>query len=206
MLFRSYSPGYRQAWLEQLREKGVRSRAQRLYQQLDLLQLLRREARKELLAESRKQAVSSRLRKIPSLGPVRVALLLAWMQTAHRFRSKRQLWSYSGLGLETHDSGEYRMRDGQPQRKRKAPRVRGLNVNHNHDLKELFKSAATQAGSSPRGGVLHQFYLQLLAKGIKPEMARLTLARKIAAIVLTLWKKGEEFNAQLVKTQASLSA
>jgi len=58
-------------------------------------------ARQELLAESRKQAVSARLRKIPSLGPVRVALLLAWMQTAHRFRSKRQLWSYSGLlGME----------------------------------------------------------------------------------------------------------
>jgi transposase len=30
------------------------------------------------------------------------------MQTPHRFRTKRQLWSYSGLGLETHDGGEYR--------------------------------------------------------------------------------------------------
>jgi hypothetical protein len=29
-----------------------------------------------------------------------------------------------------------------------------------------------------------------LAKGIKPTMVRLTLARKIAAIALTLWKKG----------------
>jgi len=26
---------------------------------------------------------------------------------------------------------------------------------------------------------------------MKPEMARLTLARKIAAITLTLWKRGE---------------
>jgi len=29
-----------------------------------------------------------------------------------------------------------------------------------------------------------------LAKGIKPTMVHLTLARKIAAITLTLWKKG----------------
>jgi len=36
----------------------------------------------------------------------------------------------------------------------------------------------------------------LLAKGMKPEMARLTLARKIAAITLTLWKRGERFDAE----------
>ena len=30
-----------------------------------------------------------------------------------------------------------------------------------------------------------------LAEGIKPTMARLTLARKMAAIRLTLWKKGD---------------
>jgi hypothetical protein len=33
---------------------------------------------------------------------------MAVMQTPHRFRTKRQLWNYCGLGLETHDSGEYR--------------------------------------------------------------------------------------------------
>jgi hypothetical protein len=43
----------------------------------------------------------------------------------------------------------------------------------------------------------------LLAKGIKPTMARLTLARKIAAITLTLWKKGESFDAEKLKSQAA---
>jgi hypothetical protein len=43
----------------------------------------------------------------------------------------------------------------------------------------------------------------LLVKGMKPEMARLTLARKIAAITLTLWKKEERFDAQQLKTQAA---
>ncbi len=36
------------------------------------------------------------------IGPIRAARLLALMQTPHRFRSKRQLWTYSGLGIETH--------------------------------------------------------------------------------------------------------
>jgi hypothetical protein len=42
--------------------------------------------------------------------------LLALMQTPHRFRSKRQLWTYSGLGIETHDSAQYRYVRGQLQR------------------------------------------------------------------------------------------
>ena len=69
-----------------------------------------------------------------------------------------------------------------------------LNVNHNHDhdLKSVFKSAATRAGKSKNPFVI--FYQNLLARGIEPQMARLTLARKIAAIVLNIWKKGEHFD------------
>jgi hypothetical protein len=53
----------------------------------------------------------------------------------------------------------------------------------------------------PHAGVRRR--AELLDKGMKPEMARLTLARKIAAITLTLWKKGERFDAELVKPQAA---
>jgi hypothetical protein len=35
------------------------------------------------------------------------------------------------------------------------------------------------------------------------QLARLTLARKIAAITLTLWKKGERFNVEHLKAQAA---
>jgi transposase len=79
--------------------------------------------------------------------------------------------------------------------------LRGLNANHNHDLKNLFKSAATQASTST--DPLGAFYQNLLAKGMKPAMARLTLARKMAAIVLTIWKKGERFDPEQLKRQAA---
>ena len=39
------------------------------------------------------------LRRIPRLGPIRVALLIGLVQTPHRFRTKRQLWAYCGLAL-----------------------------------------------------------------------------------------------------------
>jgi transposase len=67
-------------------------------------------------------------------------------------------------------------------------------------LKNLFKAAATTA--SVREGVLREFYLGLLAQGTRPEMARLTLARKIAAITLKIWKEGEAFDAGHLKPQA----
>jgi len=195
------SPRHRSAWLEELSESGVRRRAERLYQQLDALVELRREVRRELLAESKRHPASELLRQIPRLGPIRVALAIALIQTPHRFRTKRQLWAYCGLALQTRSSGECRYTGGQLQPSKRPPALRGLNVNHNHDLKNLFKSAATQASASP--DPLGEFYKNLLATGMKPSMARLTLARKLAAIVLKIWKKGERFDPAQLKRQAA---
>ena len=68
-------------------------------------------------------------------------------------------------------------------------------------MKDIFKGAATRASCGV--GRLRDFYVALLDKGMKPEMARLTSARKIAAIALTLWKKEERFYAEQLKTQAA---
>jgi len=133
--------------------------------------------------------------------PFASVLAVALMQTPHRFRTKRQLWAYSGLALETRISAEYRVVEGQVRRSKKLLSIRGLNKDHNHDLKGLFKGAATMA--SVRPGPFQDFYQAALAKGIKPTMARLTLARKMAAITLTLWKKGENFDAEKLKSQAA---
>ena len=127
--------------------------------------------------------------------------LIALIQTPHRFRTKRQLWAYCGLALQTRSSGEYRFSAGQLQPSKKPPAPRGLNINHNHDLKNLFKSAAIHVSTSP--DAWGDFYRSLLDKGMKPAMARLTLARKMAAIVLTLWKKGERFDPGQLKRQAA---
>jgi len=70
-----------------------------------------------------------------------------------------------------------------------------------HDLKNLFKGAAIVASSKP--GPFQEFYAALLAKGMRPEMARLTLARKIATIALIVWKKGVCFDAQYLKPQTA---
>src|SRR5947207_11407836 len=196
-----YAARHRAEWLAMIAQPGVRIRAERLYQQLDSLQPMRLQARHELLQESHKHAAVKLLRQIPSIGPIRAALLVALLQTPHRFRTKRQLWAYSGFAVETHDSGEYRCVRGKLQRNRERITVRGLNDNHNKDLKNLFKSAAISASTRP--GPLHDFYVARLEKGMRPTMARLTLARKIAAVSLTMWKKGVGFDSQKLHRQAA---
>jgi hypothetical protein len=157
--------------------------------------------RRELLAESKKHKATKLLCQIPAIGPIRAALLIALIQTPHRFRTKRPLWKYSGFGIEMHSSADYRKVQGQLERTRKQVSVRGLNRDCNHDLKNLFKSAATIASVKP--GPFQEFYAALVAKGMRPEMARLTLARKIATIVLIVWKKGVSFDAQYLKPQTA---
>src|SRR6202140_670402 len=196
-----YAPRHRVEWLGKISEAGVRRRAEFYYQQLDALRTLRQQVRRDLLGESKKHQAWKQLCQIPSIGPIRGAGLLGILQTPHRFRTKRQLWTYSGFGIETHSSADHRYVEGQLQRSKKPVLIRGLNENCNHDLKNLFKGAAIIAATKP--GPLQEFYAALLAKGMRPEMARLTLARKIAAIILIVWKKGVSFDAQHLKLQTA---
>ena len=176
-------------------------RAEFYYQQLDELRRLRQQVRRELLAESGKHQASKLLCQIPSIGPIRAAQLIAILQTPHRFRTKRQLWAYGGLAIETHSSADHRYVEGQLRPSKRPVSLRGLNRNHNHDLKNIFKGAAIIAAT--KAGPFQEFYAALVAKGMRPEMARLTLARKIAAITLIVWKKGVSFDAQHLKPQTA---
>jgi transposase len=196
-----YAPRHRAEWLAKISEAGVRRRAEHYYQQLDALRSLHQEARRDLLLEAKKHKPWKLLRLIPGIGPIRAAIVIAVMQTPHRFRTKRHLWTYSGLALETHDSAQYRVAEGQLERAKKPATVRGLNKDYNHDLKDIFKGAAMRASAA--AGPMHDFYEALLAKGRKPTMARLTLARKIAAITLIVWKKEVRFDTNYLKPQAA---
>jgi transposase len=167
---------------------------------LDVLRELRPKAKAAMVGEARRDPAWSVLRSIPFLGPVRVSLLLATMRTPWRFRSKRNLWAYSGLAVVTYTSSEYALLDGRPVRRRRAPMTRGLNRNHNPVLKDIFKGAAAAAAGRP--GPLQDLYLGMVARGMREELARVTLARKLAAITLRLWKKGERYDPAKLTTQA----
>jgi transposase len=187
-----YKPQRREEWLAKLPGLGARARAGRLYSELDHLAGLRREARKALVAECRRQPACKVLLKVPTLGIVRIAQLIAVVVTPHRFRTKRQFWSYCGLAVMTRSSGDHIAGGAGLRRKAKPPATRGLTASHNRTLKYVFKGAALTAS---RCGPFKLWHGELLARGLRPELARVTVARRIAAITLAVWKRGEAFDA-----------
>lgn len=195
-----YQASQRELWLRKIDSAGLRTRAEFLFRQLEQLQLLRREAKRVMLQESRRHAASQLLLQIPEFGPVRIAQIIASVGSPQRFRSKRQFWSYIGLAVVTRSSSDYRLVDNRMQKQRQAAQNRGLNTNYNHRLKSVFKAAALGAA---KNDAYREYYERLLAAGTRAELARLTLARKLAATVLAVWKSGAGFTIQKVMKQAA---
>ena len=191
-----YNTQERKQWLGKLETAALSARASILYEQLDSLTKLRDKAYKAMITEARRHPAYKRLKKVSGLGEVRIAQIIAAVSSPHRFRTKRQFWPYCGLAVVTRNSSEYEVVDGQRRRKRnKQAQTRGLNRNYNRTLKAVFKGAAATAIEREP---FKQYRQRLIDKGIRPELALLTVARKIAAITLTIWKKGEEFDPERV--------
>ena len=128
-----------------------------------MLQQLRREARQDLILEAANIARRSGCARAVAGSDTGGAVDWTGADAAS-FRTKRQ----SGLlrlALETRSSADYGLVDGRLERRKKPVFIRGLNLNHNHDLKNLFKSAATTAGG--REGAFGEIYENLLKKGME---------------------------------------
>jgi hypothetical protein len=132
------------------------------------------------------------LQTAPGIAKKRAAILLATVVTPHRFRTKRQFWSYSGLGIVTRSSSDWVRQSGHWVR---APviQTRGLNRASNRPLKAVFKGAALSARTMLQPNPFRDHYDRMLLAGTNPNLAQLTLARKLAAIVLAMWKTESEY-------------
>ena len=161
-----YQATQREQWLGQIPEAGMRQRAAWLYEQLDQVRKLRKQAKAGMLAESRHHRAVALLRSIPQVGPIRAAQIVATADTPFRFRTKRQFWSYSGLAVVTHSSAEYDFQGGRVRRRSKPVATRGLNRNCNRRLKSVFVSAAVAGGQSdPWSEYLERPHRQRYAAG-----------------------------------------
>jgi len=187
-----YNPELRGEWIEQL-PRAQQQLAELLGRELDILEPLRDQAQKWLFAEAKTHPIVRTLSTAPGLGRTRTAQLVAVVATPHRFRTRRQFWSYCGLGVVTRSSADWKQRSGTWIH---APvqQTRGLNRRRNALLKAVFKGAATTVIRQLPEDPLHAHYQRMLESGIKPTMAKLTLARRIAATVLSMWKHEEVYD------------
>jgi transposase len=188
-----YSEKGREEYLEKLPD-GSRGAAKTLYAQYDAVEGIRRQAEKDLVVEAHRHAISRVLETCPGLGPIRVAQLMPIVVSPGRFRTKRQFWSYCGLGIVMRSSSDWVQKKEGGWTRAEVQKTRGLNLNHNHTLKHIFKGAATTVITQLETEPLRQDYHRLLAAGTKPNLAKLTIARKLAAIALSMWKSKEKYD------------
>ncbi|MCG6955256.1 MAG: IS110 family transposase [Gemmatimonadetes bacterium] len=151
---------------------------------------LKARAEKTLLAEARTQREWRLLKTCPGLGPIRTAELLPVVVTPYRFRSRSGFWAYCGLGIVMRSSSDWVRAPSGEWVKTAVQRTRGLNQNFNHTLKRIFKGATTTVIGRAEDDRIYRHYERLLEEGTKPNLAKLTLARQIAAITLALWRSG----------------
>lgn len=195
-----YQGSKRQGWIEKLPNQGQRTRAELFFQQLDELKVIKRAAQKAMVAESKRHPAYRVLSQVAELGPVRVAQIIPTVETPWRFRSKRPFWHYAGLAVVTRSTADHEIEGGRVRKRRKQIiQTRGLNEDYNRRLKSIFKSAATHACHC---GAYQEYYQGLVQTGMREEMARLAVARKLSATVLAVWKSGESFDAGRIVRKA----
>jgi transposase len=180
---RCQKPGFHQA-LELLRVQQER------------LEPLKAEAQKAMVAEAKSHPATRILQTAPGFGPVRSAELLSIVISPYRFRTSRQFWCYCGLAIVQRSSADWIQKPNGDFFRVKSNQTRGLNQNFNRMAKAIFKGAAMTVLISMPTEPLRADYNRLVVNGTKPNLARLTLARKIAALVLAMWKNQEAYNPQ----------
>ena len=187
-----YSPRRREEWISKL-PWGVRSSAEIWGQQLDSGRDLQQIAEQQMLEAARKFPIYRILQTAPGIGPKRSARLMAIVVTPHRFRTKRLFWSYCGLAVVTRTSSDWVPQAGGKMVRVPVIQTRGLNRACNRELKDLFKGAAQSALRSKPPNPLREAFDRMVEAGTKPNLARLTIARKIAAVILAMWKSESEY-------------
>ena len=189
-----YDPEARKSWIEKLCA-ARRRRAQLYAEELDNQLALVERAEAWLREEARACVAVKVLASAPGIGLVRASQVVATVLTPQRFRTKRQFWAYCGLAVVSRSSSDWEPKSEAGFRPKHRSLTRGLNRNHNPLLKEVFKGAALTVIQRMADIPLAHNYRRLVEEErVNPAMARLTLARQIAAVTLAMWKKQEVYD------------
>jgi len=178
---------------------SARPAAELLFAQYDAIAPVRARAQAELVAESHRHPEPRWLESCPGIGEIRAAQVAAIVVTPERFRTRQQFWSYWArhrhalvVGLGANAARQVATGCGEADA-RSQSQPQSL-------LKNVFKGAAlTVLQTQNREEPLRASYERMLAEGTKPNLAKVTLARKLAAITLAIWKKKEVYEPKTSK-------
>lgn len=182
---RVYHPQYRDDYLAQLDQKSIRFQLENLYAVHDAAVCAQKRAEQELYRLGRRYPEIKEFRRVPGIGPIRSHLFDAYIQTPHRFKNKKKVWRYCGLGIRKQKS------DGKPLA------YPELDRSGNSELKSISNGAfKTAVHHSDGDNAVATFYEQSVARSRKPTNARLNTQRKILATLWSIWKNDTAYKPE----------
>ncbi len=185
--------------IHRLRDQAAKYVAQAYLTQLATATELLTAARTEMIACARRFSAFELLQTVPHVGEIRSAQLIAIIADPGRFKSRRKFWSYGGVGVIQRTSAEHRVANGVVIREE---RVRGVRLSKACQpmFKKILRDVALYA--SLGRGVFRNSYDAFIARGMRASLARVALARKIATIILAVWRSGVPFDASRVNVKS----
>jgi transposase len=178
-----YSTSSRDKFLGQVKQPPIRLQLKRLYTLLDQSTLMKQSAQKSMQSLGRDYPEINEFKKLPGMGTIGAHTFDAYIQTPYRFAKKSRFWKYCRLGVTDCTS------DGKPLGYKR------LDKSGVGELKALSYRAFVSAMKSDNE--VKRFYLQSLQRTNDRKHARLNTQRKILSVMLSIWKKGEAYRAEL---------
>ncbi|MDX2244319.1 MAG: IS110 family transposase [Leptolyngbyaceae cyanobacterium bins.302] len=162
---------------KELSHENARFVAENLYDQIAALEKLKEGYRERFKKNIKTYRPIKNLTSVPGIDTVRANVAAAVICMPHRFKNKHQFWGYCMLVRHIQMSGG---------------RIYGNKRFHGRaELRDIFIGAAESALRTDTK--LREYYDCLRAKGVDHKDARIALARKIAALVLSLLKNSETY-------------
>jgi transposase len=178
---RVYGGSERGRWLSQIKTVGGCAQLQLLYEMLDAALVVESKTRRLLVQLGRAFPETGRLQTVPGIGVTSAHIFVAFLQEPTRFTTPQQLYRYCRLGVRDRSS------DGKPLGYQQLDR-------HGHGVLKSLSYRAWLTAMRRGAGPVYEFYTQSLARTGSTVHARLNTQRKILLTLLTLWKRGGEFD------------
>jgi transposase len=176
-----YTAEGRIKYINAIGSEAARQALRDLFELLDAASKTKEDAERLMKKEARRFPETTRLQKMPGVGPVSASRFVGYIQTPHRFGSKRKLWRYCRLGITDRSS------DGKPLGRQ------ALDRNGNVSLKLASRTAFRGAMKTREDNMFKRVFRKTMLATHDSTHARLTVQRKILAVMWALWKGGKSY-------------
>jgi transposase len=170
---------------QELSHESAKFVAESLFDQIERLEKSKGEYRDYFQRNVKKYKPIKNITSVPGIDLVRANIIVAVVCTPHRFKNKHLFWGYCMLVRHIQMSGG---------------RIYGNRRIHGRaELRDVFLGAAESALRTDTS--LRKYYEALRTKGVDHKDAKIALARKIAALCLSILKNNDVYHDDFEEKQ-----